>query len=1057
MDKMKAFFSDLTPKKKIGLGVAAAAVVALIVGLIVLLIGGGGNNNNTESGGSEGKSGVYSIELITVGGKVFEGIDIYVYTDETKSDLLTAGRTDENGKFEFEAENAKGAVVVLKDMPRGYKLEDTYTIKDVNTKIELETELLSTDELADVQFELGDVFADMSVTTADGKTYKISELLKEKKAVVLNFWYLNCQPCKNEFPFLQEAYNKYKDKLEILAVNPVDGDNESITEFQKNLGLSLPMGKCDESWAKTMKLSAYPTTVVIDRYGTIAFKYGSSVDDSATFEKVFEYFTADDYKQTTIKSIDDIAELGEADGSAEYPFDVFETKFDASVKAGQVVYYQMYKVDGMILSIDDPDAFIIIGDEEYYAQDGLVTAVLSTPDTYTPAIFAIGNKGNADKTFKASVDFKQGALNNPYALTMGEFVANTEAGNEQGVYYKFTATAAGEFTVTLLSATEGITYDFNIYNLTTSVMRNMSSDGAKDANGNMTLTVSINAGDEIQFSVGTLPDEQNEYPAGEFKFKASFTEATDPPVVEQDKKADYTVTVKNSEGNVLSGVTVTFSGAGMESKNVTTSKKGVATLNLVEGDYTAVVTAPNGYQTDTTAYQLTVDKKSVTVTLKAKTTEKKTYTVTVQDESGKAMSDVLVTVGDAYAKTDSKGKVTFSLVVGSYTASAEAPSGYASASKAFGSATSVTITLKKQTVEEPDNTKTYTVNVEDYAGNPIKDAAVSFVSGSTTVKTVVVGTNGKATASLEAGNYTVQIKFPNGKDYGYDKSTAKLTAKKTTTTIVAAVKISESKKTELYGGEYSAYTLSTGGVYVEIQADGQNFFVFEPTKAGKYRIKTTNSDAKVAYAGSTMFFNTNPAFEKNEYTTNITESMIGNELVFSVSGASECVLIVERYGSADEGTKPTVYKGSDKIPSGYATPEKVTYVDLTGSGINLVKGDDGYYHKDSATGPIVYVDLTNEQYISLTGLVSKTSFLKYFYKSNGTIEKIEEYTELMIQYTDAAAKTKGKIPLTDDLKYMIQNGGDHRGWWDKNKEGGFYLFEGQKVNTEIAWMFALCY
>ena len=84
-------------------------------------------------------------------------------------------------------------------------------------------ELLSEDELDGVTFKRGDVFADMSVTTPDGITYKISELLKEKKAVVINFWYLNCGPCKMEFPYMQEAYEKYKDDIEILAVNPYDG------------------------------------------------------------------------------------------------------------------------------------------------------------------------------------------------------------------------------------------------------------------------------------------------------------------------------------------------------------------------------------------------------------------------------------------------------------------------------------------------------------------------------------------------------------------------------------------------------------------------------------------------------------------------------------------------------------------------------------------------------------------------------------------------------------------------------------------------------------------
>jgi len=171
---------------------------------------------------------------------------------------------------------------------------------------EPEVQLLSEEELEGVTFKRGDVFADMSVTTPDGTTYKISELLKEKKAVVLNFWYINCGPCQMEFPYMQDAYETYKDDLEILAVNPYDGTDETVADFQKKFELTFPMAVIDEEWAQHLELQAYPTTVVIDRYGIVSFKHTGMITEVEEFNKLFEFFTADDYEQTVIRKISDI-------------------------------------------------------------------------------------------------------------------------------------------------------------------------------------------------------------------------------------------------------------------------------------------------------------------------------------------------------------------------------------------------------------------------------------------------------------------------------------------------------------------------------------------------------------------------------------------------------------------------------------------------------------------------------------------------------------------------------------------------------------------------------
>ena len=58
----------------------------------------------------------------------------------------------------------------------------------------------------------------------------------------------------------------------------------------------------DAAWQSCMRLTAYPTTVVIDRYGMICMLFQGSVTQEGVFERVFEHFTKDDYQQQLFRN-----------------------------------------------------------------------------------------------------------------------------------------------------------------------------------------------------------------------------------------------------------------------------------------------------------------------------------------------------------------------------------------------------------------------------------------------------------------------------------------------------------------------------------------------------------------------------------------------------------------------------------------------------------------------------------------------------------------------------------------------------------------------------------
>ena len=128
-------------KKKLNvlMGVLAAGIVVVATVLGVRFIGQS-SDSGTEGNGGVGKDttvsgdstyiepvteieipddGMYSIEVKTEGDMFFEGIGIYIYTDNTMEELVWFDKTDENGIADFTAEDATGYVAVLQDIPEG--------------------------------------------------------------------------------------------------------------------------------------------------------------------------------------------------------------------------------------------------------------------------------------------------------------------------------------------------------------------------------------------------------------------------------------------------------------------------------------------------------------------------------------------------------------------------------------------------------------------------------------------------------------------------------------------------------------------------------------------------------------------------------------------------------------------------------------------------------------------------------------------------------------------------------------------------------------------------
>lgn len=295
--------------KKMKRLLSAVLVLVLVASVFAGCVDSGKNDpTNDPDSPSSGETGTYSVTVKSAGGMKMENVTVYIYRDEALSDMVDFGETDKSGRATFDMPKGGKYYIVLDGLAKGYSCEKSYTFNGNAAEITVKSSLITEQTLSSVSsLKVGDVMYDFEVMLPSGEKYKLSEDLKEKDMVLINFFYTTCGPCVNEFPFMEEAYQMYKDSVGIIAIDSFPADtSESVGAFQQSMGLSFPMADCPETWFGIFGTQGYPTSIIVDRYGVICLVEVGGMTSIRPFTSIFDYFTGADYKQKLLTSVDDI-------------------------------------------------------------------------------------------------------------------------------------------------------------------------------------------------------------------------------------------------------------------------------------------------------------------------------------------------------------------------------------------------------------------------------------------------------------------------------------------------------------------------------------------------------------------------------------------------------------------------------------------------------------------------------------------------------------------------------------------------------------------------------
>ncbi len=349
----------------------------------------------------------------------------------------------------------------------------------------------------------------------------------------------------------------------------------------------------------------------------------------------------------------------------------------------------------------------------------------------------------------------------------------------------------------------------------------------------------------------TVPEDYKPNP-----IKYGFGKGSSVDIIMDKKPVDilnvtYTVTVKNTDGDPLSGVELKiFSGENVIDTVISTDANGVASFTAPEGNYTVNVTAPEGYIADTTAYSFDT---SNTLVIKLQKQEIQPppvvpvdYTVKVQASDGTALSGVIVFLkkdGETVQSltTDSNGFVVFSQPEGTYTITVTTPEGYIADTTAysFDASNTLIIELQKQEIQPPPVVPVdYTVKVQASDGTALSGVLVFLKKDGETVEYLRTDSNGSAVFSQPEGSYTVTVSAPEG----YVSSSDGYTFNSERVAVVALSTRVSANGFEGNGTEALPFVVGTSGKYTEHHEGGDSYlwFSFEFPANGILTVKVPN-------------------------------------------------------------------------------------------------------------------------------------------------------------------------------------------------------------------------
>lgn len=118
-------------------------------------------------------------------------------------------------------------------------------------------------------FKDGDEFQLFNFRDTENNKFKSEDLAG--KVIVLNFWFINCPPCRQEIPDLNDLVEQYKGKEVFFMALALDSWSD-VDEFVDKTPFNYHIMPDSKFIAARYGVKSYPTHVVIDKSNKVIFQ-----------------------------------------------------------------------------------------------------------------------------------------------------------------------------------------------------------------------------------------------------------------------------------------------------------------------------------------------------------------------------------------------------------------------------------------------------------------------------------------------------------------------------------------------------------------------------------------------------------------------------------------------------------------------------------------------------------------------------------------------------------------------------------------------------------------
>ena len=389
----------------------------------------------------------------------------------------------------------------------------------------------------------------------------------------------------------------------------------------------------------------------------------------------------------------------------------------------------------------------------------------------------------------------------------------------------------------------------------------------------------------------------------------------------------------------------------------------------------------------------------------------------------------------------------------------------------------------------------YTVTVLDGMGFPMEGVEVSFMNENTAAAKAVTDKDGKASVKLTSGEYSVEIAASD--DYFVPSEAFKVNADAPALeiTLVAFAKDPEMVypgATETDTVLAGVYNVDLGSFRVPVEKGKIRYLFFTPKEGAVYHIYTDSDKVEVGYYGGSFFVtpnNTGVVDENGVLIYEFLHTSVGSKVVLGLTATSasvdSCTVTIIKASDIEiqDVERPWEQYVPTQIPDSKVTtpsgtmkyvPIEINFSTMQGTKeIEVVYNEkDGYYHLNTADGPVLYVRISQStKYMDpLKSIVEFTNIGRYFYDEDGKLIKKESYCDAIYinthnfpnnknpYYAQVADSKYGVVPLNEELIYILKNMGADD-WYVKSSPD--YIFDNATIPADVmpqnAWLFACVY